>query len=108
MFMGVDDLGPDLAIPVSDDPSVAYLEGVTFGQLLQTEMNGTIRALTEKGRPLLTISVPRVDEATLGALFMLFECSVAFLGEFYGINAFDQPGVERSKLLTKAFLNSRS
>jgi len=71
-------------------------------------MRGTIQALTEKKRPSLTLSLPRVDEEIVGGLFMLFEASVAFLGEFYGINAFDQPGVERSKILTKEFLKSRS
>jgi glucose-6-phosphate isomerase len=29
---------------------------------------------------------------------------VAFLGELFGIDAFDQPGVELSKKLTKAML----
>jgi len=108
MFIGVEDLGPPLEIPVMDDPSVDYLKGVTFNELLKSEMRGTIQALTEKKRPSLTLSLPRVDEEIVGGLFMLFEASVAFLGEFYGINAFDQPGVERSKILTKEFLKSRS
>jgi glucose-6-phosphate isomerase len=32
---------------------------------------------------------------------MLFEASIAFLGEYFDINAFDQPGVELSKILTR-------
>lgn len=106
MFIHVDDLGPTLPIPALDDPSVSYLKNVSFNQLLHTEMKGTIQALTENDRPNLTIALSEVNEETLGALFMLFEASIAFLGEFYGINAFDQPGVERSKILTQEFLNS--
>lgn len=107
MFVGVEDSGPDVVIPAPDDPDVAYLKGVTFGELFKTEMNGTVQALAEKGRPSITITISRVKEETLGALFMLMEASVAFLGEFYGIDAFNQPGVERSKILTREFLTSR-
>jgi len=35
---------------------------------------------------------------------MLFEGATAFLGELYGIDAFNQPGVELSKKLTKEAL----
>ena len=43
-------------------------------------------------------------EEALGALFLLLEGATAFLGEFLEINAFDQPGVERSKVLTREYL----
>ncbi|MEK7547815.1 MAG: glucose-6-phosphate isomerase, partial [Patescibacteria group bacterium] len=50
-------------------------------------------------RPNITISINSLTEETLGELLMLFMCETAFLGEFFGINAFDQPGVELSKKL---------
>jgi glucose-6-phosphate isomerase len=110
MFMHVDKLGPSLKIPnpFPDDPTVDYLNGVTFDQLLHTEMQGTAQALTKQDRPNITIELPEVDEEAMGALFMLFEASIAFLGEFYGINAFDQPGVELSKTFTKQLLKADS
>jgi glucose-6-phosphate isomerase len=52
----------------------------------------------------LEISIPVVNEEMLGQLFFLFSGVTAFLGEFMQINAFDQPGVERSKVLTKQYL----
>lgn len=93
----------DIENPGFDLPT--HLNEITFHQLISTEMQGTIQSLTENERPSLTIHVEHLNAETLGALFMLFEASTAFLGEFYGINAFDQPGVERSKKITRKLLN---
>ena len=98
---------PELKIPnpFPDDSNYDFFDrGVTFNKLIQMEKKGTERALTEQDRPNITITIPQVSEETLGALFMLFEGSIAFLGEFYNINAFDQPGVELSKKITKELL----
>ncbi len=96
-----------LVIPSASvsDPSMAYLKGVTFQELMSVEKRATEQALFEYGRPTATLSVARIDPETLGALFMLFEGSIAFLGEFYDINAFDQPGVELGKIYTKKILS---
>ncbi len=97
MMIKVEDLGIDLP---------TYLDDLSFTSLLHTEMEGTVQSLTENGRPNMTITASRLDEETLGALFMLFEAATAFLGEFYEINAFDQPGVELSKQITLKLLSS--
>lgn len=101
ILIKVEDLGQELMIP---DSEVDYLKGVSFNKLMHTEQQGTTDALTHNKKPNITLNVPKVDEENLGALFMLFEGATAFLGEFYGINAFDQPGVELSKKLTKELL----
>lgn len=110
LFLEVEENGPSLEIPHAypEESSLAYLKGITFQQLLQTEKRGTAEALTQMDRPNLTIHLPRIDEATLGALFLLLEGSVAFLGELWDVNAFDQPGVELSKKLTKEYLSRHS
>jgi glucose-6-phosphate isomerase len=99
----------DLKIPF--DPAFAkeldYLENVTFAELLKTEMQGTIDAFTQNNRPSITLEVEKIDEENLGELLMLFEGATAFLGEYYNINAFDQPGVELAKVLTKKYLKAR-
>lgn len=101
ILVKVEDFGQEVMIPESE---VDYLEGVSFNKLMHTEQQGTTEALTHNKKPNITLNVPKVDEFNLGALFMLFEGATAFLGEFYGINAFDQPGVELSKKLTKELL----
>ncbi|MBD3156824.1 glucose-6-phosphate isomerase [Candidatus Peregrinibacteria bacterium] len=105
MFLSVQDFGTDMNIPViHDDPSIDYLRDVSFATLMHTEQKGTQQSLIENKRPLITISIDTINEEYIGGLFMLFECATAFLGEFYSINAFDQPGVELSKVITKKLL----
>lgn len=92
-------------IPQVENEAMNYLSGVSFQELMNVERRATSQALTEYKKPNLTIEIERVDARTLGALFMLFEGSIAFLGEFYKIDAFNQPGVELSKQLTKQALS---
>ncbi len=103
ILIKIEDLGPEVMIP---DSEVDYLKGVSFNKLMHTEQQGTTDALTHNNKPNVTLNVPKVDEFNLGALFMLFEGATAFLGELYGINAFNQPGVELSKKLTKEHLTT--
>lgn len=99
------DTGEVIEIPdLGDHEKVQMLKGVNFEQLLYTEMEATADTLTEEHRPTMTIEIDRVDPYHLGALMMLFEGATAFLGEMMEIDAFDQPGVERSKVLTREYL----
>ena len=97
--------GTKKVIPKVDVESLTYLSGVGFHQLMNVEKEATVQALTQYKKPNLTIKIPRVDERELGKLFMLFEASIAFLGEYYRIDAFNQPGVELGKNLTKDLLS---
>jgi glucose-6-phosphate isomerase len=53
------------------------------------------------GRPSNMIFVPELSATTLGALMALYEHKVMLAAHFWGINAFDQPGVELSKQLAR-------
>ena len=85
---------------------IGFLNGKKFGEIIDAAYLGTSQALTRHMRPNVTIEVPKVDARSLGALFMLFEFQVALLGLLYKVNAFDQPGVEHSKQITKKILKS--
>jgi len=88
-------------------PSLGYLYKQSFNSLMQAEFIGTRQSLTESGRPNLTVTISQLDAWHLGALFMFFELYTVFLAQLWNINAFDQPGVERSKILTKEILSQR-
>ncbi len=77
------------------------LEKRTMGELLKVEAESTQEALNQKGVSTLTLKYSTLDEESLGYQFMFWELVVAGLGEFLGINAFDQPGVELGKILAK-------
>lgn len=55
-------------------------------------------------RPSVTILLPRLDAYTLGQLVALYEHKVACLGALWGINPFDQWGVELGKQLAAHIL----
>lgn len=71
--------------------------GTTSGDFLAGFLLGTRRALAERDRPALTITIPRVDARSLGALIALFERTVGLYASLVGINAYHQPGVEAGK-----------
>lgn len=98
--------GVDLQIPpvYPDVPELAYLGDHSLGELLRTEMSATEAALTRRGRMNMRIEIPRVDAASLGALFFMLEAAVVYSGFLYGIDPLDQPGVELGKQLTYAMM----
>jgi glucose-6-phosphate isomerase len=52
----------------------------------------------------MTIELERVDAWHVGGLMMLLEIATAYAGDLYGVNAFDQPGVELGKRFTYAMM----
>ena len=92
----------DLPIPKAyeDLEGVGYLGGHTMAELLNVECDATRRALLEAGRPNCTIRLGKVDEEHLGYLMQTLEVQTAVAGSLYGVNAFDQPGVEAGKQIT--------
>lgn len=98
----VEDHPRDLTIPAAyeDLEGVGYLGGHTMAELLNVECDATRKALTEAGRPNATIKLGAVNEENLGYLFQALEIQTAITGDLYGVNAFDQPGVEAGKNIT--------
>jgi glucose-6-phosphate isomerase len=105
-FIGVDEVEGDVEIPAlhADIPELAYLGGHRLGELLDIERRATAGALARRGRPNMTLAMERVDAFRVGQLLMLFELATAYAGQLYGVNAFDQPGVELGKQFTYAML----
>ena len=93
-------------IPVrhADIPELGYLGGHSLGELIDIEQRATAGALAARGRLNATLYVDTVDAFHLGALMQLFALATAYAGELYGVNAFDQPGVELGKQFAYAML----
>ena len=105
-FVSVGDRGGDVTIPRAhqDVPELAYLGGHTLGALIDIEQRATAGALARRGRPNMTIRLDRVDAWHMGAIMTLFAIATAYAGDLYGVNAFDQPGVELGKQFAYAML----
>jgi glucose-6-phosphate isomerase len=85
-------------------------EALAFGKTSeQVKEEGTPDAVVphrvmEGNRPSNTILAERLDPGTLGALVALYEHSVFTQGAVWGIDSFDQWGVELGKELAKAII----
>jgi glucose-6-phosphate isomerase len=103
-FAAVDDLGEDVPIPARPDlpPDLSYLPGHTLGELLRAEYAATSAALSQMGRMNCTLHLSDLSAATLGETIMFFQLATGYAGVWYGIDPFDQPGVELGKRLTYA------
>ncbi|MBN1258696.1 glucose-6-phosphate isomerase [Candidatus Peregrinibacteria bacterium] len=107
IFLRVISQAADLKIGKILPKPMDFLNGKTLGRILDASYKGTSESLAKNGRPNVTLEIPKTDAETVGALFMLFEFQVALLGLMYGVNAFNQPGVEHGKQITKKILSGR-
>lgn len=98
----VEDHSKDLEIPKAyeDIEGVGYLGGHSMAELLNVECDATQKALTEAGRPNCLIKLGGVNAENIGYLFQALEVQTAICGSLYGVNAFNQPGVEAGKNIT--------
>lgn len=80
-------------------------QNTVLTQILNVQQYATATALAETGQHALTLHCTQLDEKTLGMLFFTMEMMVALCGELYKINAFNQPGVERGKIITRDLLS---
>lgn len=104
-FLHVDRVDDPVAVPraprdSAGRPYAAFevLESTTLHDLLAIEMRAIERVLAGQKRPSLAISIDRLDERSLGALYYAFCVLTAFTGTLWGVNPFDQPGVEEGKV----------
>jgi glucose-6-phosphate isomerase len=80
-----------------DQDGLEYLAGRTLSDINEKAFEGTRSAHEAGGLPVMTIELPAVIPATIGALFVFFEIAVAVSGRLLGVNPFDQPGVDEYK-----------
>lgn len=90
----------DIVLPSSDRASLAalsYLQGKDLGEMLRVEAKATASALLKAKRPLVWIELPALNGRSLGGLIFFYEYVTALTGKVWGINPFDQEGVEQGK-----------
>ena len=73
-------------------------------KLIAASVQGTIQALNEASRPIIHLKVPSLSEYSLGAIIFYFEGLTALMGEYFNIDSFNQPSVEKIKRHIREFL----
>lgn len=98
-FLWIDKHTSDIRVRKLKDNSdmLNYLAGKNFHYINEKAYRGTRLAHFEGSVPNFSLIMPELSEKFLGQLFYFFEFSVAISGCLLGINAFNQPGVEKYK-----------
>lgn len=90
----------------STPAAFAYLRGKRIADIFEAQSQATMSSLVEKGRPVRSFVFPEVTPEILGQLFMHFMMEVSCVCNLLAVNPFDQPAVERGKILTKELLGA--
>ena len=75
-------------------------------EMNQKVVAAVMKAHTAGNIPVLAITVPSFDEKGFGELVYFFELACAISAKMFGVNPFDQPGVEAYKTELKQLLAS--
>jgi glucose-6-phosphate isomerase len=96
-----------LKVPLEKDDSdqLNYLAGKRLSEVNHNAELGTTLAHTDGNVPIITISIPVLNEFYAGQLMYFFEIGCAISGYILDVNPFDQPGVEAYKGNMFALLN---
>jgi len=81
-------------------PSLDWLDGRSPDVLRNAEAAATARVLSERGLPVDHFTLERIDAESIGELLMALEIAAVLTGLALDINPLDQPGVEKTKILT--------
>lgn len=98
-FFRFQDLESEYKLNPQTFPSLNILKNKSMGHLLAAQATATEKALNETKAQSLRIHFKKMDEFDLGCFFMMMQLVVATLADALDLNAFDQPGVERGKIL---------
>ena len=109
-FLRVENFRATTPIPhgCDDVPTIAFLGGKSHNQLIEAERQGTEYAVYRSGHVSQTITLPTVCEETIGQLLYFLELVTAYAGALLNIDAFNQPGVEESKVASYAVMGYES
>lgn len=83
---------------------VDYLSGRSLGDLIAAEARATASSLIAEGRPTICMRLDAVDARTIGALMMNAMLETILLADLLAVDPFDQPAVEKGKILTREYL----
>ncbi len=96
-----------LTIPREKDDSdqLNYIAGKRLSEVDHNAETGITIAHNDGNVPIISLSIPELDEYYVGQMIYFFETACAVSGYILDINPFDQPGVEAYKKNMFALLN---
>jgi glucose-6-phosphate isomerase len=104
LTVGAEGRGPRIPSDLASLAGEPGFAGKTIGDLVAAQGRATAETLAKNGRPVRTIHIDRLDEASLGQLLMHFMLETIIAARLLGVDPFDQPAVEEGKVLAKTYL----
>jgi glucose-6-phosphate isomerase len=98
-FITTKDHGIDHEIPKAW-PKVGdldYLSGASMSDIIAHGYTAAAQVITAAGRPNMTMILDDVSEGSVASLYWTLQLSAVMSSELYGIDAFNQPGVDSNK-----------
>ncbi len=83
----------------------SLLVGSGVGRLLQVQAEATEQAIRESQSGTMVLKTSELNEESLACLMMAWMLCIGVLGELLNIDAFNQPGVESGKVITRRVLS---
>jgi glucose-6-phosphate isomerase len=89
----------EFTVPFDDENTdkLNFVANKRIDQINKCAEMGTVLAHIDGGVPNIHISIPQIDEYSMGQLIYFFEKACGISGYMLGVNPFDQPGVEAYK-----------
>lgn len=81
-----------------------YLGGLTIGEVIHAQAQATQQSLTNYQVATRHMELQDDSEYAIGALLQHFMMETVFMAGLLGVDAFNQPGVEESKQITREIL----
>ncbi len=98
-FISIEKVEHEVKIPEDTDnlDGLNFIAGKHVDFVNKMAEQGTLLAHLDGEVPNIHLSLPRLNEHTLGQLYYFFEIAVGISGYLLGVNPFNQPGVEDYK-----------
>jgi glucose-6-phosphate isomerase len=98
-YLTADSFGPALPIPANYPKwdAVSHLAHSDGNTLMQQAFWSSEYHITQAGRPNMTLRLSDITPHTIGGVIYLLQLSTVLSAELYGIDPFDQPGVDLGK-----------
>jgi len=110
-FLKINNLGVKTTIPTNKEFDIFNLkevDGITLNNLINLQADSTVESiLNERDIPCDVITIDEVDEYNIAILMYRYQLLISCIGSFLQINPYDQPGVEKGKLILRDKLKQK-
>ncbi len=96
----------DKALTIQSNYILDYVGDKRLADVMHAEFTGTLEALKDAQRPIITLTLQTISPRTMGQLILLYEIATYTAGTYLNVNPYDQPGVEFGKRVARQILSS--